>query len=116
MLARLAAADPGLRVTTQVGEWSQGGAQLLLAEAFVSGLGKPVPVSAGQDAADAAAAGLALVRLLDQADLPPSEVRCAPHTPLNLWAAIATWAGLQISAEELHQDVLVIRVRPEPSG
>jgi hypothetical protein len=116
MLARLAAADPGLLVTTQFGEWSQGGAQLLLAEAFVSGLGKPVPLPAGQDAADAAAAGLALVRFLEQADPPASEVRCAPHTPVNLWAAIAMWAGLQISAEELQQDVLVIRVRPELTG
>lgn len=81
-----------------------------------SGLGKPVPLPAGQDAADAAAAGLALLRFLEQADPPPSEVCCAPHTPVNLWAAIAMWAGLQISAEEFRRDVLVIRVRPEPTG
>jgi hypothetical protein len=56
------------------------------------------------------------LRFLEQAEPPPSEVCCAPHTPVNLWAAIAMWAGLQISAEEFRRDVLVIRVRPEPTG
>jgi hypothetical protein len=65
MLRQLAAAVPGLSATTQPDPWRSGVAQLLLAEAFVSAPGKPVPLSASQDAADAAAAGLALVELLD---------------------------------------------------
>ena len=61
----LAATVPGLTATTQPGSWRRGGAQLLLGEAFITAAGKPEPLPAGQHAADAAAAGLALVELLD---------------------------------------------------
>ena len=47
LLGQLAAAIPGLTATTQGEVWRAGEAQLLLAEAFVSGAGKPVPVPAG---------------------------------------------------------------------
>ena len=59
MLRQLAVMVPGLAVTTRPGSWRHGGAQLLLAEAFITAAGKPEPLPAGQDAADAAAAGLA---------------------------------------------------------
>jgi hypothetical protein len=115
MLSRLATAEPGLTVTTQPGLWLGGGAHLLLAEAFVSGAGKPVPVAAGQHAADAAAAGIALIERLDSGDVLVSDVHCSPHKTFNLLAAMAMWAGLNLSPHELCQEVLVIRVRPRPS-
>jgi hypothetical protein len=52
---------PGLPVTTQPDIWRGDGARLLLVEAFVSGSGKPAPLSAGQNAADVAATGLSLI-------------------------------------------------------
>ena len=115
MLGRLADAMPGLTVTTQVGMWRQGGARLLLAEAFVSGAGKPVPLPAGQHAADAAAAGLAFVERLACSDELESDVRCLPHHAFNLLAAMAMWAGLRPNPAELREDVLVIHVRPQPN-
>jgi hypothetical protein len=59
MLRQLAVRVPGLAVTTRPGSWRHGGAQLLLAEAFISAADKPEPLPAGQDAAEAVAAGLA---------------------------------------------------------
>jgi len=53
VLAELAARIAGLVTTTQADAWLHGPARLLLAERFVSGTGKPVPVPAGQHAADA---------------------------------------------------------------
>ena len=111
MLRQLAVMVPGLAVTTRPGSWRHGGAQLLLAEAFITAAGKPEPLPAGQDAADAAAAGLALAEMLDGSAPFTSSVRCAPQEPFNLLAAMALWAGLRIDPAELHAEVLV-RCRP----
>ena len=59
MLRQLAVMVPGLVVTTRPRSWQHGGAQLLLAEALTAA-GSRLP--AGQDAADAAAAGLLRLR------------------------------------------------------
>jgi hypothetical protein len=77
MLRRLAATVAGVTATTQPGSWRRGGAQLLLAEAFITAAGKPEPLPAGQHATDAAAAGLALVELLDSPETLTSA--CAAH-------------------------------------
>jgi hypothetical protein len=114
MLSRLAAAIPGLTATTQPGTWRRGGAQLLLAEAFITAAGKPEPLPAGQHAADAAAAGLALVDLLDSTETLTSAVRCAPLGSFNLLAAMALWAGLSIDPGELREEVLVVAALPQP--
>jgi hypothetical protein len=113
MLRFLAAAAPGLAATTQPAHWRRGGAQLLLAEAFVSAAGKPVPVSGGQHAADATAAGLAMVELLDASGPLGSDVRCSPQESFNLLAAMALWSGLRIDPGELHEEVLVVAARPQ---
>jgi hypothetical protein len=105
---------PGLAVTTRPGSWRHGGAQLLLAEAFITASGKPEPRPAGQDAADAAAAGLALAEMLDGSAPLTSSVRCASQEPFNLLVAMARWAGLRIDPAELHAEVLVVAARPEP--
>jgi hypothetical protein len=114
MLKRLAEAAPTVTVTTQPEVWRDGRARLMLAEVFVSGVGKPVPVAAGQHAADAIAAGKALIERLDRPGGFVSDVRCSPHEAFNLLATMAIWAGLQISPGELREDVLVIRVQPVP--
>ena len=88
--------------------------QLLLAEAFVTAAGKPEPLPAGQHAADAAAAGLALVELLDSPGTLTSAVRCSPQESFNLLTAMALWAGLRIGPDELRAEVLVIAARPQP--
>lgn len=116
LLEHLATALPGLTATTNAAVWRAGEAQLLLAEAFVPGTGKPVPVPAGQHAADAAAAGLEMVVRLVAAQELTSDVRCSPHRPFNLLAALAVWAGLTMNANELREEVLVIRVRPDPTA
>jgi len=108
MFRQLAAVVPRLAVTTQPGTWRRGGAQLLLAEAFISASGKPEPLPAGQHAADAVAAGLALVEVLDSSEPLASRVCCAPHDPFNLLAAMALWAGLRIDPDELRAEVLVV--------
>ncbi|MEV0637479.1 hypothetical protein AB0I77_21480 [Streptomyces sp. NPDC050619] len=113
MLGRLAEVVPGTPATTQPDRWvAAHGPRLLLAEALVSGTGKPVPTASGPHAADAEAAARALAERLG--DLPGlvSDVRCAPHRPFNLLAAAATWAGLDIHRDELHLDVSVLRARP----
>ena len=114
MLRQLAVMVPGLAVTTRPGSWQHGGAQLLLAEAFITAAGKPEPLPAGQDAADAAAAGLALAEMLDGSAPLASSVRCVPQEPFNLLAAMALWAGLRIDPAELHAEVLVVAACPEP--
>jgi hypothetical protein len=73
-----------------------------------------VPLSGGQHAADAAAARLAMVELLDTPDGLGSDVRCSPQESFSLLAAMALWAGLRIDPGELHQEVLVIAARPQP--
>ena len=105
---------PGLAVTIRPGSWQHGGAQLLLAEAFITAAGKPEPLPAGQDAADAAAAGLALAEMLDGSAPLGSSMRCVPQEPFNLVAAMALWAGLRIDPAELHAEVLVVAACPEP--
>ena len=87
---------------------------MLLGEAFVSAAGKPVPAAAGQHAADAAAAGRALVELLDDPQPLTSGVYCSPQGSFNLLAAMALWAGLRIDPGELREEVLVIAARPQP--
>jgi hypothetical protein len=113
MLGQLAITVPGLATTTQPGVWQRGGAQLLLAEAFITASGKPEPLPAGQHAADAVAAGLALVEALDSSGPLASRVCCAPHDPFNLLAAMALWAGLRIDPDELRAEVLVVAARPQ---
>jgi len=116
MLRQLAISVPGLAATTQPRSWQRGGAQLLLAEAFITAAGKPEPLPAGQDAADAAAAGLALAEMPDGSAPLTSAVRCAPKDPFHLLAAMALWAGLRIDPAELHADVFVVAARPVPQA
>ena len=116
MLRQLAATVPGLEATTQPGSWRRGAAQLLLAEAFITAAGKPEPLAAGQHAADAAAAALALVELLDGPEIIASTVRCSPQKSLNLLAAMALWAGLRIDPGELRAEVLVVAARLQPKA
>ncbi|MBX9392731.1 hypothetical protein K4749_03780 [Streptomyces sp. TRM72054] len=113
MLSRLAETATDVAVTTLPDRWAAPhGPRLLLAEALVSGEGKPVPTSAGPHAADAEAAARALAERIPALPGATSDVRCAPHRPFNLLAAAAMWAGLDILPDELHQDVLVVRARP----
>ena len=113
MLARLAEIAPGTAATTRPDRWAAPhGPRLLLAEALVSGAGKPVPTVTGPHAADAEAAARALAERLAQPPPLASDVHCAPHRPFNLLAAAAQWAGLDLAPDELHQDVLVVRARP----
>jgi hypothetical protein len=112
MLSRLGALTPHVAVTTQLERFTAGQARLLLVEAFVSGTGKPVPVEAGQHAADAEAAARAAFAYLTSGPEGFPPVVCAPRGSLNLLAATATWAGLHVPDDEIHQDVLVIRTQP----
>lgn len=111
ILQALAAYQADLTATTQIDRWQDGRARLLLAEAFVSGTGKPVPVATNQHDADATAAGTEFVHRLASNAL-VSDVRCAPQAAVNLLAAAAIWAGLRIDQDELRQDVLVVKVLP----
>jgi hypothetical protein len=112
MLRQLAVAVPELAVTTQFRAWRTGGGQLLLVEAFVTADGKPEPLPAGQDVADAAAAGLALLEMLDNPAAPTSSVCCSPQDSFNLLAAMALWAELRIDPAEFRAEVLVVAARP----
>ena len=113
LLARLREALPDTAATTRPDRWSSAdGPPLLLAEALVSGAGKPVPTAAGPHAADAEAAARALAERLPDLPSLASDVRCTPHRPFNLFTAAALWAGLDIAPEELHSDVVVVRARP----
>lgn len=112
MLSRLHALAPESSATTRPERFAAGQARLLLAEAFVSGTGKPVPVAAGQHAADAEAAARAtLTYLTDGPDGFPY-ITCAPQRTLNLLALLASWAGMPVPGDELHLDVTVIRTKP----
>ena len=113
MLRQLAIMVPGLAATTQPGTWRRGDAQLLLAEAFITASGKPEPLPAGQHAADAVAAGLALMEVLDSSAPITSPVCCSPQDSFNLLAAMALWAGLRIDPAELHAEVLIVAAQPE---
>ncbi|MGC9541280.1 hypothetical protein [Streptomyces sp. UG1] len=117
MLGRVVDAVPGVAATTRPDRWTAAhGPRLLLAEALVSGAGKPVPTQAGPHAADAEAAARVLAERLPRLPDLASDVRCAPHRPFNLLAAAALWAGLDIPRDELHQDVLVLVARPAVQG
>jgi hypothetical protein len=111
LLGRLANTVPGVSATARPDRWTRpDGPRLLLAEAMVTGDGKPVPTAAGPHAADAEAAARALAdRLPDLV----SDVHCAPHRAFNLIVAAALWAGLDIPAEELRSEVVVVRARPD---
>jgi hypothetical protein len=113
MLRQVASMVPELKATTQPRSWRREGAQLLLAEAFITADGKPEPLPAGQHAADAAAAGLALVKLLDSPEALTSAVSCSPQESFNLLVAMALWAELLIDPDELHSEVLVVAPRPQ---
>lgn len=110
---RLATLDPQLSTTTQWPRWRSGEARLLIAEALVSGHGKPVAVQ-GNHAADAQAAALALAEALRD-DEPRSDVQCTPESAFNLGATMALRAGLRISPDELRMDILVVRAKPVPT-
>lgn len=111
MLRQLASMVPDLKATTQPGSWRREDAQLLLAEAFVTAHSKPTPKPAGQHAADAVAAGLALVELLDNPQALTSAVRCSPQGSFSLLVAMALWAELFIDPGELNSDGLVVAPR-----
>ena len=113
MLRQIAALVPGLAVTTQSGDWQGGGAQLLLGEAFITAAGKPEPLAVSEHLADAAAAGLALLEMLDSPAALASSVCCSPRESFNLLAAMALWAGLRIGSDELQAEVLVVSARPQ---
>ncbi|MGV9229863.1 hypothetical protein [Streptomyces nigra] len=119
LLAEVARALPGLAATTQVPRWrgaADGGAPLLLVEAFVSGEGKPVPTALGPHAADAEAAARAVAARLAGEDgtdgTDGTDMTCAPQRAFSLLAAQARWAGLAVAGDELALDVLVVRARP----
>lgn len=113
VLRQLAVLVPRLAVTTHFGAWRPGRAQLLMAEAFITAAGKPEPLSASQHAADAAAAGLAMLEVLDSPAAPTSSVCCSPQDSFNMPAAMALWAGLQIDPAELTREVVVVAARPQ---
>ncbi|MEU6654768.1 hypothetical protein ABZ904_36470 [Streptomyces sp. NPDC046900] len=112
MLSRLHTLAPEATVTTQPQRFIAGEAKLLLAEAFVSATGKPVPVESGQHAADAEAAARATLAYLTTSSDGFPHVACAPHRALNLLAVLADWGGMPVPRDELHMDVLVIRTQP----
>ncbi|MER5202478.1 hypothetical protein [Streptomyces sp. NPDC002825] len=112
ILSRLHALAPHTTATTQTQRFRDGQAQLLLSEAFVSATGKPVPVPAGQHAADAEAAARATLTYLTRGAEGFPEVACAPRRAINLLAVLATWSNVPILPDEVHQDVLVIRTQP----
>jgi hypothetical protein len=63
-------------------------------------------------AADVAAAGLALVEILDSLETLTSTVCCSPQQSLNLLTALALRAELRIDPCELRAEVLVVAARP----
>jgi hypothetical protein len=114
MLRQLAATVTGLTATTQPRSWLRGGAQLLLAEAFITAAGKARTTASGPARCRRRSAGLALVELLDSPDTLTSTVCCSPREPFNLLAAMSLWAELRIDPDELRTEVLVVAARPQP--
>lgn len=105
------------RTTTSPDRFSRGEADLLIAEAMVTGDGKPQTVGGLQDQADALAAAERLDDILRAGrGAFEADVTCAPQAALNLAAAAALFSGLPIDPEELKEDVLVAKVRPAPAG
>ena len=112
MLRQLAVTAPALTTSTQAEIWRRG-AQLLLAEAFITASGKPEPLPAGQHGADAVAAGRAPVEILDSPAPLVSSVCCWPRESFSLLAAMAPWAGPRIDPGEPCAEVLVVAARPQ---
>jgi len=110
-LERIGRSLPVLSCTTAPAVWLNGGAQLFVWEAFVSGTGKPIPDGITQHAADAAAAAEEFADRLDGGTLTHSDVTCLPSSPFNLAAAAATYAGLTISPAEIRSELPVYRTR-----
>lgn len=102
------------RVTTQLDYFTAGKADLLIAEAMVTSEGKPEPVNRLQDHADAVAAAKRAQEMLGGpgGDEPSSDVSCAPHVALNLAAAAAIHAGMNIDESELRKDITVAKAKP----
>lgn len=101
------------RVTTQVDYFAAAKADLLIAEAMVTSEGKPEPVNRLQDHADAVAAAKRLQEMLTRSGGEPrSDVSCAPHVALNLAAAAAMHAGMNIDESELRKDISVAKAKP----
>ena len=109
----IAQSVPHVRATTQPDRLGDGKCQLLIAEALVSAEGKPEPVEGDQDHADAIAAAKRLAELINsETGSIDSDVYCKPAMAFNLAAAVASYAGLSIAANELHMDVYVAKARP----
>lgn len=109
---------PATAATTRLDRFVLAGAELFVAEAMVTGEGKPEPVG-GADHADAVAAARRLAELLAAraaGDPVAGDVTCAPHVPLNLAAAAMLHAGLAVDPDKLRQDVLVAKARPVVTG
>lgn len=87
--------------------------ELLLAEAFITAAGTPSRCQPGQHAADAAAAGLALVELLDSPETLTTAVCCSPQGSFNLLAAMAYGPRYRLTPASC-ADVLVVAARPQP--
>lgn len=87
-------------------------APLLLWEAFVAGVGKPVRGPVSQHAADAAVAAETFAEHLRADRLKPGEIRCAPHTGLNLAYAAASFAGLTVAPNEVDAEAFVFKTPP----
>jgi hypothetical protein len=101
------------RVTTQLDYFAAAKADLLIAEAMVTSEGKPEPVNRLQDHADAVAAAKRLQEMLTRpGGEPGSDVSCAPHVALNLAAAAAMHAGMNIDESELRKDITVAKAKP----
>jgi hypothetical protein len=96
MLRQLAVMVPRLAVTTRPGSWRHGGAQLLLAEAFITAAASQSRCQQARMLRMRRRPGLALTEILDGSAPLTSSVRCAPQEPFNLLAAMALWAGLRI--------------------
>ena len=101
------------RVTTQLDCFAAAKADLLIAEAMVTSEGKPEPVNRLQDHADAVAAAKRVQEMLTRpAGELGSDVSCAPHVALNLAAAAAIHAGMNIDESELRKDITVAKAKP----
>ena len=101
------------RVTTQLEQFADGSAQLLLTEAMVTDEGKPEPVDGLQDQADATAAAHRLEEILATwRSTSVSDVSCQPHAAFNLAAAAALYAEMRIDPAELRMDIVVAKSKP----
>lgn len=105
--------DSKVPVTTQLDRFANSGAALLLAEVFVSADGKPEPGRISQDLADAQAAASRLQEMITS-NL-PTDVTCHPHKTINLAAAAAIHARMDIDPDELKMEALVARAGNESS-